>query len=178
MVTVKMTPVFNSREFYHKTFGRDWTEWQLHAYETGKSLTKYVQHFIASNHKRSGGKGKLAKAIEFYPIADMGMAKIEWGIGHIPTLNKNNKYWYAVNYGKYMSGKKFIPGGGKYRPVEFADGSKADSSQRGRGTSRATKWVKIKGGVNPSPIRPLNFIEAGWKMLHIHITHLLARFKK
>jgi len=181
--TVKFSPRFNAKAFYHKTFGREWAEFQLHAYDTGKTLTKYMQHFISSNHKRSGGKGKLAKAIKFYPLSTTGM--ISWGIGHIPTLNQTVKgwggqpYWYTVNYGKMTNGKPFIPGGGKYRPVEFADGSKADSSQRGRGTSRATKWVKIKGGgQKPSVIRPMNFISAGYKMLQTHVTHLLARFKK
>lgn len=175
-VTVKFSPKFNTQKYLNSTLHKDWNFFQTHAFETGKALHHYLQHFIASNHKRSGATGKLAKAIGFHVISTT--AQVHWGIGHISTLNQTNKGWYAINYGKYMSGKPFIPGGGKYRPVEFADGSKADSSQRGRGTSRATKWVKIKGGQKPSPIRPMNFIEAGWKQLNIHVIHLLARFKK
>ena len=175
-ITAKFSPKFDSKDFYHKTFGADWVFFQTHALESGRALTTYIQHFIVSNHKRSDGKGKLAKAIEFYPLSTT--AQVHWGIGHIPTLNKKTKYWYVVNYGKMTNGKSFIPGGGKYRPVKFADGSKADASQRGQGTSRATKWIKIKDEQKPSLIRPMNFIEAGYKMLQIHVVHLLARFKK
>ena len=179
---VRMSPMYNSKDYFHKTFGKDWFEFQLHAEQTGMTLQKYVKGYITSNHKRSGAKGKLAKAINFDILSTTG--KIHWGIGHIPTLNQRVKgwggqpYWYTVNYGKMTNGKPFIPGGGKYRPVEFADGSRPNPGLRGKGTSRVTKWAKIKGGQKPTVIRPMNFIEAGYKMLHIHVIKLLARYHK
>ena len=184
---MQVTPKFIAEDIYHKTFGIDWPEFQVHALNMGKNLHKYMQTFINANHKRSGGKGTLAKAVNFTILSTTGM--IHWGIGHIPTLQQRAKgwgggsYWHVVNYGKKVGGQSFIPGGGKYRPVEFADGSKPDPSKRGNasiGSSRVTKWAKISkvGGMKPSVIRPMNFVSASYKMLRQHIVILLARYGK
>jgi len=178
---MKVTPKFRAEDIYHKAFGIDWPEFQLHALNTGKNLQRYIQSFINAHHKRSGGKGKLAKAINFTILSTKGM--VQWGVGHIPTLQQKVKSWYVVNYGKKVGGQSFIPGGGKYRPVEFADGSKPDSSKRGNasiGSPRVTKWARISkvGGKTPSVIRPMHYVEAGWKMLRTHINVLLVRYKK
>ena len=179
-LNVRMTPRFNVTEIMNTTLKQDWFEFQEHAHSTGKALLSYMQSYIASNHKRKGGTGKLAGAMEMHTFSTT--AKIHWGIGHIPTLNRrvkgwgNHPYWYVVNYGKKTNGQDFIPGGGQYRPVMFEDGP-ADPSKRGRGTFRVTKVKKIVGDEPvPSVIRPMNYIEATQKMLETHVKNLLARF--
>jgi len=179
---IKMTPAFNTREIIKTTLQRDWFEFQLHAHNTGKTLLHYMQSFINSNRKRSGGKGTLSKAMTLTILSTTG--KIHWGLGHIPTLNQRakgfggNPYWYVVNYGKKVTGEAFIPGGGKYRPIMFTDGP-ADSSKRGRGTARVTKVKKITGDEpRPSVIRPMHYVEATYKTLIAHVRLLLTRFKR
>jgi hypothetical protein len=173
---MKIMPRFKAEEIYHKAFGIDWPEFQLHALNTGKTLHKYIQGFINASRKRSGGTGNLAKAVNFDVLSTTGM--VHWGIGHIPTLNQRAKYWYVTNYGKKVGGQPFIPGGGKYRPTMFQDGP-ADSSKRGIGTTRATKFRRIRGDEpRPSVVRPMHYIEFGMKMLQAHVSALLVRYKK
>ena len=169
-------PIFKAKDIYHKAFNLDWGEFQLHAFNMGKILHKHMQSYITTNHKRSGATGKLAKGINFNVLSTTG--KISWGIGHIPTLNQQAHYWYAINYGKKVNGQPFIPGGGKYRPVEFEDGP-ANSSRRGQGTSKAIKFRKLTGGeLKPSVIRPMHFIQDTYSLLIKHTRLLLLRYKK
>ena len=180
---VKLTPIFDTKEIMNTTLQKDWFEFQNHALQTGKALLHYMQSFINANRKRSGGKGTLARAMDFYIIDTK--AKVHWGIGHIPSLNQRAKgfggrpYWYVVNYGKKATGEAFIPGGGRYRPYMFTDGP-ADPSKRGAGTSKATGFKRITGSNEPKPsvIRPMNYIEATYHQLLSHINALLARFKR
>jgi len=173
---VRVTPVFRTTEIMKDTLQTDWFQFQLHAHETGKALLHYIQAFINSNRKRSGGKGTLAKAMTLDILSTTG--QIHWGLGNINTLNQRAKYWYVVNYGKKATGEAFIPGGGRYRPIRFTDGP-ADPSKRGRGTARVTQMKRITGDEpRPSAIRPMNYIEATYQQLIIHTKHLLARFKR
>ena len=176
---MKVTPTFNTTEIINTTLQKDWFKFQSHAFDTGKTLLRYMQSFINANHKRSGAKGILARAMNFYDLGTFGKAKVEWGIGYIPTLNQKAKYWYVVNYGKKATGESFIPGGGKYRPIYFTDGPAA-ASKRGAGTARVTRLAKIttdRPGPRPSVIRPMHYIEATYRMLIIHTQRLVARLK-
>ena len=106
---VKYSPKFKAYPIYHKAFGIDWPEFQLHALNTGKILHNLIQSYITANHKRGGATGKLAKAINFQIFSTK--AQIFWGIGHIPTLQRTCKgyggqpYWYMANYGKKFNGQ-------------------------------------------------------------------------
>lgn len=172
---MKIVPRFNAKEIIDSTIRKDWFQFEQHAFATGNTLLKYMKSYINNNHKRSGAKGKLAGAINLDILSTVG--QIHWGIGHILTLNSRVKSWYVVNYGKKVGGQPFVPGGGKYRPVMFEDGP-ADSSKRGRGTSRATKFRKIQGGeAIPNVIRPMHYIEATYKMLRKHANLILLRLK-
>lgn len=172
---LKITPRFSTKEIMDDTIRKHWTNFQYRAIVMGGKLAHYMKHYITANRKRAGGTGNLSKAIKFEKTVGAGV--FSWGIGDINLLNNQAKYWYVVNYGKKISGGEFIPGGRKYRPIEFTDG-RADSSKRSQGTARAISFKRITGNESiPSVIRPMNYIQATRHQLDKEIRQLLAKLK-
>ena len=178
MITkVTITPKFSAKEIVDTTIKKDWFAFQSQSFDLGNRMLTYMQTYINTHRKRSGGTGNLANAMQLSKTT--GMAQIWWGIGHIPTLNKQAKYWYVLNFGKTVSGKKFIPGGGKYRPVKFTDG-RADSNKRAPsyGNAKAITIIKRRAS-DPlvSPIRPINYIESTRHRLNKELELLITKLK-
>lgn len=170
---IKITPRFSASQIYEETLAKDWESIQLHFFQAGHSLLKYMRSYINSNRKRSGGTGNLANAIDLKVFSTTG--QISWGIGHIPTLMQRAPYWYVLNFGKTISGKTFVPGMGKAVPGYFGGGNSPDSSKKGAGTEHFT-YAKKSFAIHPGKIRPINYIQASEHMLKIHINTILARF--
>jgi hypothetical protein len=174
-----ITPKFNATEIWHKTIQADWFDFQIHANKAGDALLHYMKTFINNNCKRTGSTGKLENAIDIKHLKGFGSGAIEWGIGDMSVLNAQAKHWHVINYGKKVGGEPFIPGGGQYRPVQFQDGP-ADPAKRGTGNSKAIAFKKIEGPNErkPSPVRPMNYIEATQRRLVIYMETLLRKFGK
>jgi hypothetical protein len=118
--------------------------------------------------RRAGSKGNLAKHITAEVIINTRNT-ISIGIGNIDKLSRVAPYWYVLSYGKTQSGKTFIPGGGEYRPVMFTNGG-ANAKFRGKGTGKALAFTNISqfGGIAPSPIRPIPYIQNTLAWLQIN----------
>jgi hypothetical protein len=173
--TIKITPKFDTNTIYRKTIGQFWMKVQNEVTPMGKAIHHYMLSYINNNCKRAGSTGNLEKAINYDIIHGAGI--VGFGIGNMDILNSQASYWFVINYGKKITGEMFIPGGGKYRPVEFVDG-KADPSLRGVGHSKATKFVKIDGeGRTPSIVRPMGYIEATRRKLDAYYIALLKRIR-
>ncbi len=170
---IKITPRFSANQIIEQDLNKSWAELEVHFFQAGHSLLKYMRHYINSNRKRSGGTGNLAKAIDIKIFSTTG--QISWGIGHIPTLQSRAPYWYVLNYGKTISGKRFVPGMGKAVPGYFGGGNRPDSSKKGAGTEHFS-YARNTFLIYPGAIRPINYIESSEHMLKVHINTILARF--
>ena len=172
---VTITPKFDYKHIKHTTLDSGQRDFQVHARLMGMNLAQLNRSYINNNCKRAGSTGNLEKNIEYKEISTTG--GIQWGIGDMSVLNAQAKYWFAINYGKKITGEPFIPGGGNYRPVQFEDGP-ADPTKRGIGNSKAIAWKRIEGPNErkPSVVRPMNFIEYGYRMLIAHTEKLVARW--
>ena len=170
---IKVIPRFSAHQIYEETLAKDWAQIEVHFFQAGHSLLKYMRSYINKNRKRSGGTGNLARSIDIKVFSTTG--QISWGIGHIPTLQSRAPYWYVLNYGKTISGKTFVPGMGKGVPGYFGGGNRPDSAKRGAGTEHFT-YKRNTYLIHPSAIRPINYIQASEHMLKTHINIILARF--
>jgi len=175
-LTAKITPNFNARNLWKETIRRDWFIFQSEIFNIGQSLTQYIQNFITTRKKRRGAKGNLEKNITFEPFISTP-ATVGWGIGNISLLNSNAKYWYVVNYGTTVGGQRYIPNHGNFVPGSF-EGSKPDSALKG-GVQKFNFRDGTGFGMYPkSPIRPLNYIQAGRRRANRHIIALIAKLRK
>jgi len=173
MMRLKITPQFSVKEIIDQSIGKDWYLLQDQAFDMGKKLTSYMQNYINSHRKRSGGTGNLAKQIKFYGKAGAGLGKIEWGIGRIATLNRSARYWYVLNFGKMVTGQRFTP------PATTGsfEGQAPDSSLIGKGTQRLVRDNKFY--INPkAPIRPINYIQATQAKMGQELGRLLAKLRR
>lgn len=171
---VTITPIFNAKHIMDATLKKDWFRFQNEAFKMGKSLHVYMQSYINSNRKRKGGTGNLAKSINFHSTSLPGF--ISWGIGNIAVLNSKAKYWYVINYGKTVTGKPFIPGGGNFVPGSF-EGNKPSSAMKG-GVQKFNYNDGTGYGMYPKQaIRPMNYIQATRHQLDRRMRLLLASIK-
>lgn len=155
MITgIKFTPQLDIHRWTRQRIEKDWFEIQEKVYELGSNLHSYMINYIKLHKHRFPSFGKLEKSITLDRFHTPG--SVGWGLGDISKLPE---YWYVLNYGKKITGERFIPGGGKFRPVKFGS-SKADPNLRGHGTQLATTVAPIGGGNIPTFIRPINYIEA------------------
>jgi len=164
MITkVTITPKFNVHQWARIKIQRDWAGFQNRAFQLGLKMQSYMIGYIASHKKRAksphlDGTLPLEKSIKFYSLST-GSARVEWGIGHIATIQTQSPHWYVINYGKTVSGNRFIPGGGKGVPGYFRPSGRPDATKRnGREPfiySRNTFLMFPK-----NPIRPINYIQA------------------
>ena len=175
-----ITPKFNATELVNEVIQKEWFVFQNEALLLGRQMHEFMRRYINNNRHRTGGTNKLANSINF-EILSTSMGRLEWGIGNI---NQLVPYWHVIATGKMISGGRFRPGGGKYRPVRFTDGN-ADPKNRigyftfesptGGGTARATSFSPIGGGRLPSYVRPIPYIEVTRAHLDYEIEKLLAR---
>ena len=158
MITkVVITPKFNVTNWVRKNLERDWFEIQEKVYNLGNQLHAYMITYIKTHKKRTPSTGNLERAIDL-KIFSLP-AQVGFGIGNLQRLQALAPYWYVLNYGKKVTGERFIPGGRQWRPVRFGNNS-ADSNLRGHGTQKATIFAPIGGGKIPNYIRPINYIQA------------------
>jgi hypothetical protein len=168
-----ITPKFNVHQWARTNLSRDWFEMQDVLVEMGRKLHTYMINYIQTHRKRSiSGGNSITKVIQFH-LLSTGPARIDWGIGDIKLLQSLTPYWYVLNYGKTIDGRRFIPGGEKWRPVRFGD-NPADPELRGHGTQRATVFAPIGNGRTPSPIRPINYIQSTQFRMGNEIRRILA----
>lgn len=171
MFKMKITPIFNVQKIIDDTIGKDWFIFQDAVFDLGRKLTSYMQNYINTHRKRSGGTGNLANNIKFY--GNTGTGRIEWGIGDMSTLNRNAKYWYVLNYGKMITGQRFIPPATK----GSFEGQAPDSSLIGKGTQRLVRDNKFY--IKPKvPIRPINYIESTQFKLGKELGKILAKLRR
>lgn len=159
---VTITPAFDLHNWSRQKLAQDWFEIQSQVEELGVYLNNYLITYIYTHTKREPVSHTLGNAfVEGYSkIGGFGKATVGFGIGNIATLNAQSPYWYVLNYGVKVTGERFIPGGGQYRPTMFGN-TPADPNLRGRGYQRATSVQRILGQESiPSPIRPINYIQA------------------
>ena len=130
-----ISPRFSAQKIVDQNINKFWFSFQNEAFKLGTKMLVYMQSYINSHRHRKGGTGNLARSIQLYPQTGAGM--VSWGIGRITDLMSTAPYYYVVNYGKKISGERFIPGGGLV-PGYFGDGNAPDPSMKGGGTERFT----------------------------------------
>ena len=167
----KVTPRFSSKEIIidlHKI----WFEFQAGAMEIGKRTHTYMQNYINTHHKRRGGTGTLARSIDFFPMTAPGM--IGWGIGTIANLPP---YWYVINYGRMVTGEKFIPARGGFVPGSF-EGRRPEPALAG-GVEKFNYKDGSNFGMTPKrAVRPMNYIQRTRARLNANLRALINRLKR
>jgi len=117
----------------------------------------------------------LEKSIKLHILAT-APAIISWGIGHIPSLQAQSPYWYVLNYGKTITGSRFIPARGKGVPGYFQpSGAPSANKRNGR-----EPFIYSPGTFMMYPkqaIRPINYIESTQFRLSNDFRILLATLK-
>lgn len=181
MITkVTITPKFNVHRWAKIKLDKNWMNFQDRALRLGQRIHSYMIGYIVSHKKRAqsphlDGTLPLEKSIKFDILAT-APAKISWGIGHIPTLQAQSPYWYVLNYGKTISGKKFIPAGGKAVPGYFQPSGRPMANKRnGREPFIYSPGTFVMYPKNP--IRPINYIQASQFKLGNEFRILLATLK-
>jgi len=173
---MKITPRFSARNIFNETIKRDWFIFQNEVFEFGIKLRDYIQNYINTRRRRRGGSGNLASSISFESFST-APAQVGWGIGNINVLNQKAKYWYVVNYGAMVGGQPYVPNRGRYVPGSF-EGTPADPALKG-GVQKFNYSDGSNFGMFPkSPIRPLNYIQAGRRRMDIGIRAIITRLKK
>lgn len=165
----------NSHEWVRKKISEDWFELQEESYNLYNKTKDYMINYIFYHKKRSPSSNNLEQVIdknsEFVGVA--GTAQVSFGIGEINVLNNEAKYWYVLNYGKTVSGERFLPGGGQYKPVRFGSSlPDKDLIGPGKGNQTATKFTK---GSVKSFISPINYIEATLHFFGQELGHIIPK---
>jgi len=160
---VIITPKFNIHEWTRKKIETNWMDFQNRALRLGQKIHSYMISYIMAHKKRAqsphlDGTLPLEKSIQLH-IISTAPARIEWGIGHIPSLQAQSPHWYVINYGKTVSGRRFIPGGGKGIPGYFQPSGAPNASKKNGGEpfiySPNTFLMYPKRA-----IRPINYIQS------------------
>ena len=154
---------------------------QNRALMLGQRIHAYMIGYIASHKKRAqsphlDGTLSLEKSIKLHILAT-APAIISWGIGHIPSLQAQSPHWYVINYGKTVSGRRFIPGGGKAVPGYFQPSGRPMANKRnGREPFIYSPGTFIMYPKNP--VRAMNYIESTQFRLSNEFRVLLATLKR
>ena len=136
MITVNITPKFDSKIIYHDWIEKDWFNFQNQLFEAGNTMLSYMQNFIASKTKGESS-GNLVRSIKFYGVAGSGTGMISWGIGLIPEMDALAPYWHIIDVGgsSFQGDYHFVPGffdgkTFKYNPM-MAEGKSLPSGVKG-----------------------------------------------
>ena len=177
---VIITPKFNVAQWAKRKIDSNWIGFQNQALILGQKMRSYMIGYIMSHKKRAqsphlDGTLPLEKSIKLHILAT-APAIISWGIGHIPSLQAQSPHWYVINYGKTVSGSRFIPNRGRAVPGYFQPSGKPQANKRnGRepfiyGQGTFVMYPK-------SPVRPMNYIESTTFRLRNEFRILLASLK-
>lgn len=178
---VTITPVFNVYRWTKTKLDTDWLEFQERALELGQRSYNYMIGYIMSHKKRAqsphlDGTLPLEKSIRFHVITT-APARIEWGIGHIPSLQAQSPYWYVLNYGKTISGGRFIPARGKGVPGFFQPSGRP-MANKANGKEPFIYSPNTFVMYPKRAIRPINYIESTQFKLGNEFRILLATLKR
>lgn len=182
MITkVTITPKFNVHRWAKTKLNKDWMKFQDRALVLGQKIHAYMIGYIVSHRKRAqsphlDGTLPLEKSIKLHILAT-APARVSWGIGHIPSLQTQSPYWYVLNYGKTVSGRRFIPGNGKGVPGYFQPSGRPDANKsNGREPFIYSPGTFVMYPKNP--IRPINYIESTQFKLGNEFRKILATLKR
>lgn len=182
MITkMTITPKFDVHRWARKKIESTWLDFQARALDLGKISHAYMINYIMSHKKRGqsphvDGTMPLEKSIKLDILAT-APARISWGIGNISVLQTQSPYWYVLNYGKTVGGRRFIPGGGKAVPGFFQpSGAPMGNKRNGR-----EAFVYSPGTFIMYPkqaIRPINYIQATQFRVGREMRRILATLRR
>lgn len=178
---ITITPKFNVHQWAKTKLDTDWLTFQNRALMLGQRMQSYMIGYIMGHKKRAqsphlDGTLPLETSIKFHIIAT-APAMISWGIGHIPSIQAQSPHWYVINYGKTVSGGRFIPNRGQAVPGYFQPSGKPQANKR----NGREPFIYSPGTFVMYPkqaIRPLNYIQASQFKLGNEFRILLASLKK
>jgi len=136
MISVTITPKFDSKIIYNEFIEKNWFEFQEQLFDAGNKMLSYMQGFIASKIKGES-TGNLVRSIKLYSEAGAGTAEVSWGIGLISEMDAIAPYWHIIDVGgsSFSGDYHFVPGffeGNKfkYNPM-MAEGKSLPSGVKG-----------------------------------------------
>lgn len=176
-----ITPRFNVHQWAVKKIDSNWIDFQDRAFRLGQRIHAYMIGYIISHKKRAqsphlDGTLPLETSIKLH-IISTAPAIISWGIGHIPSIQAQSPHWYVINYGKTVSGARFIPARGKGVPGYFQP-SGAPSANKINGREPFIYDPGTFMMYPKNPIRPMNYIESTQFRLENEFRVLLATLKR
>lgn len=175
MISMNVTPKFSTKKI-NINFGFYWFEIQNKCMDAADIVSQSMIKHINKNVNRTDSGGGIVKYLVPEKIGVAGKGEVHWAIGCIMTLNATVPYWYVLNSGKKVSGERFSPGDGKYRPYMFTDG-KADSNKSGTGVGRG-KAIGFRPSTNKtSYYNPINYIEHGRFVAGRELSKIMALAK-
>ena len=163
MITVNITPKFDSKIIYHDWIEKDWFNFQNQLFEAGNTMLSYMQNFIASKTKGESS-GNLVRSIKFYGVAGAETGSVAWGIGLIPEMDVLAPYWHIIDVGgsSFQGDYHFVPGefsGGKFT---YIPGS--------------TEGKMLPSGVK-GVIKPMHYVDATRLQLDKEIQRIITSLK-
>lgn len=182
MIT-KMTisPKFAIHQWTKVRIQRDWMGFQNRALMLGQRIQAYMVSYISAHKKRGqsphlDGTLPLEKSIKLH-ILVTAPARISWGIGDLNILQTQSPHWYVINYGKTVSGRRFIPANGKAVPGYFQPSGRPMANKRnGREPFIYDPGTFIMYPKNP--VRAMNYIQASQFKLGSEFRKLLSTLKR
>ena len=136
MISVSITPNFDSKIIYNEFIEKNWFEFQSALFDAGNTMLSYMQQYITSKVKGES-TGNLVRSIKLYQEAGAGTASVSWGIGLISEMNALAPYWHIIDVGGsgFKGDYHFVPGffnGNKfvYNPM-IAEGKSLPSGVKG-----------------------------------------------
>lgn len=137
---------------------------------------QYMRNYITTHSRREGHTGNLEANITVVRPAKGSRAAVY--VGDVDRLNRTAKYWYVLNYGATITGKKFIP-----PPTAgyFGEGQAPDAGLSFGQRTEAFNYVPSAGGksyyMEPKDFTPINYIEATNSWLRRRWRQILSKQK-
>lgn len=184
---VKISPKLDVKKWVETELNKNWFTFQHEADELGKRVLLHLRKFIKTHKKRpsvkhTDGTRPLEQSIRKHNLPNK-MGQIGWEIGRIDLLNRVSPHWYVINYGKMITGKVFIPGGGKLiSPGSFSPG-KPEPDQSSFRQGNWKKGVPSSDGKLHSfkakrPVEPMNYIENAQLFFRRGLKKILNKYRR